>query len=217
VIDCLGNSVEAIVMTDKTKPVSMRLAKSEIEQHGGVYCNEESIHQRDGKGIKKESDEFAATLLMPFHDFRRLLPANERPDFQRLSALAKRYGVSLTAAILRWLEYTETLAMMVVSNEGYALWARSSDSALNPDGLFAQKKRCSSSLLRRLRKGGFSPKKQRPGSCSRPRPGDFLKGSLRCAFGPNGTTKKSPSSISKGVHQSSFGKKRIWKILTIAS
>jgi hypothetical protein len=32
VIDCLGNSVEAIVMTDKTKPVSMRLAKSEIEQ-----------------------------------------------------------------------------------------------------------------------------------------------------------------------------------------
>jgi hypothetical protein len=32
VIDCLGNSVEAIVMTHKTKPVSMRLAKSEIEQ-----------------------------------------------------------------------------------------------------------------------------------------------------------------------------------------
>jgi hypothetical protein len=32
VIDCLGKSVEAIVMTDKTKPVSMRLAKSEIEQ-----------------------------------------------------------------------------------------------------------------------------------------------------------------------------------------
>jgi hypothetical protein len=32
VIDCLGNSVEAIVMTDKSKPVSMRLSKSEIEQ-----------------------------------------------------------------------------------------------------------------------------------------------------------------------------------------
>jgi hypothetical protein len=27
--------------------------------------------------------------------------------------------VSLTAAILRWLEYTETRAMTVVSNEGY--------------------------------------------------------------------------------------------------
>lgn len=38
--------------------------------------------------------------------------------------------MSLTAAILRWLEYTETRAMMVVSNEGFALWARSSDAAL---------------------------------------------------------------------------------------
>ncbi|TAI60501.1 ImmA/IrrE family metallo-endopeptidase [Bradyrhizobium sp. Leo170] len=106
------------------------LIESDKQYDGGVYCDEESILQRDGKGIEKEADEFAATLLMPFHDFRRQLPANERPDFQRLSALAKRYGVSLTAAILRWLEYTETRAMMIVSNEGYALWARSSDSAL---------------------------------------------------------------------------------------
>ncbi|TFV43373.1 ImmA/IrrE family metallo-endopeptidase [Bradyrhizobium niftali] len=106
------------------------LIESDEQYDGGVYCDEESILQRNGKGIEKEADEFAATLLMPFHDFRRQLPANERPDFKRLSALAKRYGVSLTAAILRWLEYTETRAMMVVSNEGFALWARSSDPAL---------------------------------------------------------------------------------------
>ena len=49
--------------------------------------------------------------------------------------MAKRYGVSLTAAILRWLEYTETRAMMIVSNEGYALWARPSSAALR-SGLF---------------------------------------------------------------------------------
>lgn len=106
------------------------LIESDERYHGGLYCSEESILQRNGKGIEKEADEFAATLLMPFHDYRRQLPADERPDFERLSALAKRYGVSLTAAILRWLEYTETRAMMVVSNEGYALWARSSDPAL---------------------------------------------------------------------------------------
>ena len=106
------------------------LIEGDEQYDGGVYCDEESILQRNGKGIEKEADEFAAALLMPFHDFRRQLPANERPDFQRLSALAKRYGVSLTAAILRWLEYTETRAMMVVSNEGFALWARSSDAAL---------------------------------------------------------------------------------------
>jgi Zn-dependent peptidase ImmA (M78 family) len=95
----------------------------------GIYCDEESVLQRNGRGIEKEADEFAAALLMPFHDFRQQLPAKERPDFERLSALAKRYGVSLTATILRWLEYTETRAMMIVSNEGFAVWARSSDAA----------------------------------------------------------------------------------------
>jgi Zn-dependent peptidase ImmA (M78 family) len=96
---------------------------------GGIYCDEESILRRGGRGIEKEADEFANALLMPLHDFRRQLPPTERADFERLSALAKRYGVSLTAAILRWLEYTDTRAMMVVSNDGFALWARSSDKA----------------------------------------------------------------------------------------
>jgi hypothetical protein len=106
------------------------LIEADSRFDGGVYCDEESVLLRNGKGIEKEADEFAATLLMPFHDFRRQFPANERPDFERLSALAKRYGVSLTAAILRWLEYTETRAMVVVSNQGFAHWARPSEPAL---------------------------------------------------------------------------------------
>jgi Zn-dependent peptidase ImmA (M78 family) len=52
------------------------LIEGDEQYDGGVYCDEESILQRDGKGIEKEADEFAATLLMPFHDFRRQLPAN---------------------------------------------------------------------------------------------------------------------------------------------
>jgi Zn-dependent peptidase ImmA (M78 family) len=96
----------------------------------GIYCNEEAVLQRDGQGIELEADAFAAALLMPFHDFRAQLPAKARPDFEMLGHLAKRYGVSLTAAILRWLEYTETRAMLVVSNEGFAHWAKSSKAAL---------------------------------------------------------------------------------------
>lgn len=96
---------------------------------GGIYCNEESVVRRDVAGIEQEADAFAANLLMPLHDFRRQLPPAERPDFDILGRLAKRYGVSLTAAILRWLEYTETRALMVVSNEGFAVWAKSSDAA----------------------------------------------------------------------------------------
>lgn len=97
---------------------------------GGIYCDENSVDRRGGAGIEQEADEFTAALLMPLHDFRRQQPAKERVDFDKLSRLAKRYGVSLTAAILRWLEYTETRAMMVVSNEGFAHWAKPSGPAL---------------------------------------------------------------------------------------
>lgn len=98
---------------------------------GGIYCDENSVDRRGGAGIEQEADEFTAALLMPLHDFRRQQPGKERVDFDKLSGLATRYGVSLTAAILRWLEYTETRAMMVVSNEGFAHWAKSSRPALN--------------------------------------------------------------------------------------
>jgi Zn-dependent peptidase ImmA (M78 family) len=95
----------------------------------GIYCDEEAITQRDGVGIEKEADIFAADILMPFHDFRVQLPAKATPNFEILSGLAKRYGVSLAAATLRWLEYTETRAMLIVSNEGFAHWAKSSKVA----------------------------------------------------------------------------------------
>lgn len=94
-----------------------------------IYCDDEAVTQRGGQGIEEEADAFAAALLMPFHDFRNQLPAKARADFTVLSRLAQRYGVSLTAVTLRWLEYTETRAMLVASNEGFALWAKSSKAA----------------------------------------------------------------------------------------
>jgi hypothetical protein len=66
---------------------------------------------------------------MPFHDFRRQIPDKNKPNIDDLATCAARYGVSLTATISRWLEYTERRAMMVVSREGFALWAKSSDAA----------------------------------------------------------------------------------------
>jgi Zn-dependent peptidase ImmA (M78 family) len=97
---------------------------------GGIYCDENAVVRRGGSGIEQEADEFAAALLMPLHDFRRQLPVKSRADFNTLSRLAKRYGVSLTAAISRWLECTESRAIMVVSNEGFAHWAKPSRPAL---------------------------------------------------------------------------------------
>ena len=47
-----------------------------------------------------------------------------------LSQCAERYEVSLIAATLRWLAYTERRAVLVLSRDGDGLWARSSESAL---------------------------------------------------------------------------------------
>lgn len=106
-----------------------KLIESDNSYDHGIYCDEKSILRRDGIGIESEADEFAAALLMPLHDFRRQMPSKERPGFEKLGKLARRYGVSLTAVILRWLECTETRAMMIVSNEGFAHWAKSSEPA----------------------------------------------------------------------------------------
>lgn len=95
----------------------------------GIFCKEEDVSRRSGKDMEKEADEFAAALLMPSHDLRRQIDPKSKPTLSELGALAERYGVSLTAAVLRWLEHTERRSVMVVSTEGYALWARSSHQA----------------------------------------------------------------------------------------
>lgn len=95
----------------------------------GIRCGDEAILYRDGEGIEKEADEFAAAILMPLHDFRRQIDPDAVPCFDELAVMAKRYGVSLTAATLRWLEYTNRRSILIVSNEGFAHWAKSSKPA----------------------------------------------------------------------------------------
>ena len=107
-----------------------KLIDEDDRYDGGIYCDESSVLRREGKDIEQEADEFAANLLMPFHDFRRQISSKTVPSFDDLGTIADRYGVSLTAATLRWLEYTETRALLVVSNEGYAHWAKTSKAAL---------------------------------------------------------------------------------------
>ena len=97
--------------------------------NGGFECTEANIEQGIGKDIEKEADTFAAYLLMPFNDFRIQIPAKEYVTFEKIIKVSERYGSSITATILRWLEYTEVRAIMIVSNEGFINWAKSSNSA----------------------------------------------------------------------------------------
>lgn len=98
----------------------------------GIYCSEEDMRAWDSESrqVEAEANEFAATLLMPFDDYRRQIAAGAKTDLETLSECASRYDVSLQAAILRWLQYTTRRAVLVVSRDGFVLWARSSEPAL---------------------------------------------------------------------------------------
>lgn len=107
-------------------------------QNGNTFeCSEADLLQWESleKRQEAEADVFASYLLMPIDDFRRSL-GSDSVDLNILDGCAKRYGVSLTAAILKWLEFTEQRAVLVMSTEGYMLWARSSQSALRSGAYF---------------------------------------------------------------------------------
>ena len=97
----------------------------------------------EGKGsrdIEKEADDFATTLLMPLDDFRRQVDG-ETVSFDLLGHCAERYGVSLTAAAIRWLEIAAPRrAVLVASRDDHMLWATASEDAFNSGAYFATRK-----------------------------------------------------------------------------
>ncbi|MBA4130674.1 MAG: hypothetical protein C0519_04540 [Hyphomicrobium sp.] len=102
----------------------------------GFECDERSVTFRDGDAMEAEADMFAAYLLMPFDDCRQQIPPDHRPTLEDLATLAERYGVSLIAATLRWLEYTHCRSLLVTARDGYVLWSKSSQAALKTGRYF---------------------------------------------------------------------------------
>lgn len=98
----------------------------------GIQCSQQDMWRWDSayKQVEDEANTFAAYLLMPFSDYRQQLDAREVATFDLLSQCAERYEVSLIAATLRWLAYTERRAVLALSRDGFILWSRSSESAL---------------------------------------------------------------------------------------
>jgi hypothetical protein len=105
-------------------------------------CSEDDmLHWESAeRRIEGEADVFASYLLMPIDDFRRQI-RDDVVDLEVLACCANRYGVSLTAAILKWLEFTPQRAVLVMSRDGYILWARSSQSALKSGAYFRTRNR----------------------------------------------------------------------------
>ncbi|RKS91454.1 uncharacterized protein DUF955 [Sphingosinicella microcystinivorans] len=104
----------------------------------GIECGQQDMVRWDGvyREIEQQANTFAAGLLMPLNDFRLQIPAKAKPSLDDLVACGERYGVSLMAAALRWIEYAERRSVLVVSRDGFVLWARSSKSALKTGAYF---------------------------------------------------------------------------------
>jgi Zn-dependent peptidase ImmA (M78 family) len=81
-----------------------------------------------------EADTFACNLLMPFDDYRAQVGDTEMSG-ALLAHITDRYGVSVTAAVRRWIEFTDKRAAMVVARDGFALWGRASKAAYR-SGIF---------------------------------------------------------------------------------
>lgn len=90
-------------------------------------CSQDDALGEGGK-IEREADEFASYLLMPINDFREQV-VGKRMTLDLMGTCADRYGVSLTAATLKWLAFTEQPAILVTARDGMILWWRASDSA----------------------------------------------------------------------------------------
>ncbi|ODR99310.1 hypothetical protein AUC68_04780 [Methyloceanibacter methanicus] len=104
----------------------------------GFTCGEQDMASWDSeyRQVESQANDFAATLLMPLDDFRRQIEGRAKPDLEALCICADRYNVSLMASVLRWLQYTERRAILVVSRDGFILWARSSTPALKTGAYF---------------------------------------------------------------------------------
>ena len=81
-----------------------------------------------------EADTFASYLLMPMDDYRQQT-ADKDMSRSLLAHVTDRYGVSLQAALLKWIEFTGTRSAMVVARDGFAQWGRASTPAVR-SGVF---------------------------------------------------------------------------------
>jgi hypothetical protein len=110
------------------------------EGRDAFECSQEDMlyWESNERRIESEADTFASYLLMPLDDYRIQI-REDVADLTMLESCASRYGVSLTAATLKWLEFTTQRAVLVMSRDGYVLWARSSESALRTGAFFRTK------------------------------------------------------------------------------
>ncbi|TWI64380.1 uncharacterized protein DUF955 [Pseudoduganella lurida] len=99
-------------------------------------CGEKDMlsGRTDDKDLEVQADKFASYLLMPLGDYRQQITAPV--DFDLLGRCSDRYGVSLTAAALKWIDFTDEKAVLIRHNDGFIDWSWSSESAREVGAFF---------------------------------------------------------------------------------
>lgn len=92
----------------------------------------------DSKLVESEADEFASTLLMPLNHFRMHVDEG-RIDFDMLGKCADMFGVSLTAAALKFIAFTQESAVLILARDGFMDWSVSSEKARKNGAFFKTK------------------------------------------------------------------------------
>jgi hypothetical protein len=109
------------------------------EKQQQFECSSRDVMEDDDeRKVESEAHEFAASLLMPLNHFRKHVP--DGIDLEALSDASTHFGVSLTAAALRWIKSTQESAVLVLSRDGYILWSVSSDHARAKSGAYFKTK-----------------------------------------------------------------------------
>lgn len=80
------------------------------------------------KAMESEADDFASQLLMPVRQFKACT-GGQPIDFDMLADASNKFGVSLTASALRWIQTTTESAVLILARDGFMDWAVSSDKA----------------------------------------------------------------------------------------
>jgi len=101
-------------------------------QRDAFQCGQMQIIEYDSpesRRIESQANIFASYLLMPRNDFETQIAGHEL-SFELLGHCADRYQTSLTATALKWLEFTEQAAMLVVADQDeFICWSYCSKAA----------------------------------------------------------------------------------------
>lgn len=117
-------------------------------------CGQSDLLDYHGEISKKqefEANKFASFLLMPINDFQDQIKGHS-VTLDLLSHCAVRYGTSFTAVTLKWLEFTEEAAMLVVSDtDDFVCWSYPSALARKIGAYIAPGTQVPNSVLGNLR------------------------------------------------------------------